>query len=457
MNDAAEKENLMTLQQILGMSESEARELITANIAVSASDDEEAQTVANYLSELLSRTIRWNSAEPTSAQLEILINTAVRKTSGRPVYVNISNGALIISLSLSKANARTQKNHSSLLLLSACYSAGFALRQLIKTDTIPFPDEIRIDFRELFGDLAFLEEAVDIGDTFLAGAGAIGNGFVSGLVTFPNLTGQLTIADDDKVSRGNLNRCVLFTEADIGKSKAILLAQYAQAHLPHVNTKAHELLLSKVPEKARGATWLQRLVVGVDSRRTRRSLQREIPREVFDASTTGISEFVLHHNIQPNTQACMSCIYSQELEELQRERHVADKLGITLEEMVAGYVTKETAASIKTKYPTVAESSLVGQAYDTLFKQLCAEGKLTLDGNVQVLAPLAFISIMSGVYLAIEFVRRLSGRSQPSYNYWRVSPWTNPNFRLRDTRQRNANCAFCSDSISIRVAEEIWG
>jgi hypothetical protein len=131
-------------------------------------------------------------------------------------------------------------------------------------------------------------------------------------------------------------------------------------------------------------------------------------------------------------------------------------LGISLEEMVAGYVNAETAAKIKRKYPTVNERALFGQAYDTLFKQLCAEGKLTLDGDTQVLAPLAFISTMAGVYLAIEFVRRVCGRALPSYNYWRVSPWTNPTLRLRQMRQKNPLCPLCANPISARVAKEIW-
>ncbi len=458
MNNEATKENLMTLQQILGMSESGARELITANIAVNSSGDVNARTTAHYVSELLSRTIRRNAAADSDVLLEVLINTDERKTQGTPVYVNILNSNLTVSLKPSEYSISTssQKTHDALLLISACYTTGFALRQLITTDALPFPTEIRVDFRDLIGDLTFLEDSVNIGDTFLAGAGAIGNGFVSGLVTFPNLKGRLTIVDDDTVSQGNLNRCILFTEADVGKNKAISLAEYAQTRLPHLDVKAHKLQLSKVPERERGATWLQRLVVGVDSRRTRRSLQSEMPKEVFDASTTGISEFVLHHNMQPNTHACMSCIYAQELEELQHERHVADKLGISLEEMVAGYVNAETAAKIKRKYPTVNERALFGQAYDTLFKQLCAEGKLTLDGDTQVLAPLAFISTMAGVYLAIEFVRRVCGRALPSYNYWRVSPWTNPTLRLRQMRQKNPLCPLCANPISARVAKEIW-
>lgn len=52
--------------------------------------------------------------------------------------------------------------------------------------------------------------------------------------------------------------------------------------------------LQDVPAKQGGGAWLKRLIVGVDSPRARRNLQTEVPGEVYDASTTGISEVVVH-------------------------------------------------------------------------------------------------------------------------------------------------------------------
>ena len=65
----------------------------------------------------------------------------------------------------------------------------------------------------------------------------------------------------------------------------------------------------------------------MDSRRARRSLQMELPPSVFDASTTGVSEVVLHFNRQPSELACLSCIYPENERERAHEENVAEALG----------------------------------------------------------------------------------------------------------------------------------
>jgi hypothetical protein len=202
--------------------------------------------------------------------------------------------------------------------------------------------------------------------------------------------------------------------------------------------------------------WLKRLIVGVDSPRARRKLQTEIPGAVFDASTTGAREVVFHFHRQPTAQACMSCVYHESPEEHAREKHIAEAIGVSLDEVRSERISDVTAALICKRYPQLNPASIAGTAYETLFKQLCGSEQLKTSEGRQVLAPFAFVSVLGGVYLAIEFIRRLHSSRADLFNEWRISPWTNPVIRRRRKLERNPNCEFCGEPALANLAAEIW-
>src|SRR5262249_54270405 len=147
-----------------------------------------------------------------------------------------------------------------------------------------------------------------------------------------NFRGRLEIVDDDHVSSGNLNRQIWFQTDDITKPKATRLAALPQPYYPSLERVSRQ---SRLPELAEGTEtdWLPRLLAPVESRRARRELQNEFPGEVFDASTTDIREVVIHHHQQPTAHACLSCIYEPDEAEVSREHHIAEHLGVTVEEV----------------------------------------------------------------------------------------------------------------------------
>ena len=138
------------------------------------------------------------------------------------------------------------------------------------------------------------------------------------------------------------------------------------------------------------------------------------------------------------------------------ERHVAETLGVSLEEVRQGYVSDEAAAKICLKYRQLVPGDLSGLAYDSLFKQLCAEGELHTTADRQVLAPFSFVSVLAGTYLALELLRRVyTKRPEQPFNYWRISPWAAP-ARYRTMRPTNPKCSFCGDSILREVVRNLW-
>jgi hypothetical protein len=289
----------------------------------------------------------------------------------------------------------------------------------------------------------------------MAGAGAIGNGFLWA-ARHLDIRGQLDIVDDDRVSSGNLNRQIWFNADDIDLPKVDCLARRAQPLFRHLVLVPRQYRVQDLPEKSDRA-WLRRLVVAVDSRRARRQLQNEFPREVFDASTTDIREVVVHHHAQPATRACLSCIYEPDDEELSREQHIAEHLGVSVGDVRSERISASVAQAIATRFPRLIPADLVGTAYDTLFKRLCAEGQLRTAAGRTIVAPFAFVSVLAGTLLALDVVRWLGqGNSARDFNYWRVSAWHAPLDRRRILRPRQPGCAFCGNPLLVKVNEAMW-
>ncbi len=346
--------------------------------------------------------------------------------------------------------------HELVLFIGACYAAAVATKLVIPA--IPSPARpIRVSADQLLGPDAFLlDRPVEIGEVHLAGAGAVGNAFLYAL-SMVDVRGILHVSDPDVVSDGNLNRCLFFRIEHVARKKAEVLVAEAQTRFNRLQLLPHDVRLEALPKRKDGRNF-DRVVVGVDSRRARRGLQHEFPREVYDASTTGIEEVVLHFNQLPTPLACLACVYHQEETENVRERHIADTLGVTVDDVRQNWILPEAADRICARYPSIHRARVEGEAYDSLFKALCGQAELKTAKAETVLAPFAFVSALAGGLLALEFVRRVS-RSDPvsPFNYWRASPWAPPVPRMRQMLARREGCEFCENTVFKRISHELWG
>lgn len=459
MNNAAFKENARSLADLLGTHEEEAAQLLDATVVLTIADnDQRARATGEHVELMLSRTLTRVCREvpgDRSPGLEIVIGETARRYAGHVVYISFQCGRVVVG-------ERVVSDRLSVapiaLLLAACYTCAAGLKRILG-DRLRQPVSANhvVDLEQLLGeDACGIEQPVDFGEAFLAGGGAIGNGFVLGAALLP-LSGKLHIADDDKASGGNLQRCVLFDETDINHPKAQQLAKKGLAlSQGRLRCEGHNVVLQNVPQRTEGG-WLWRLIVAVDSPRARRQLQTELPREVFDASTTGAEEVVLHFNEQPTADACLACVYHHSPPEAARENHIAETLGVTVAEVRELRVSPASTSKICSRYAHLRPEDVVGLAYDTLFKALCSTSKLMTPENRQVLTPFAFVSVFAGAMLALEFFRRVRRGSHANlYNTWHMSPWTNPVLRARRQLKPKADCQFCSDPIVRAIVADTW-
>jgi hypothetical protein len=453
-----EQENRKMLAAILGIDEEEAARRLEAAVLVTAGMDDASQRIARQILHMLDRTVAVSSEVEvaTRAMTEVIVGAAApRSASPARVWVGSDAGGIRVAKDPFDHLAPTE--HAIFGLIAACYACGMALRFALGRG-LPFAgsDAILVSPRELLGDdMGLIDLPCHLGETVLAGAGAVGNGFLYGLQHFKPV-GRLHVVDPKHVHDGILNRCVWFTDADLNEAKAVAIVARSQAAFPTLELVSHVTTIKEFTGQA-GAPRLERLITTVDSRRARRSLQTEIPREVFDASTTGIAEVVLHFNEQPSELACLSCIYQREGGEVQHEAHVAETLGISEENVREGFISRRVAELLCAKFPELKPEEVEGKAYDSLFKARCAEGKLLVAADRQVLAPFCFVSVLAGAYLALEFVRRINaGRIVAPFNYWRLSPWHPPVAALRAMRPIATDCEYCSESAMRETAAALW-
>ncbi len=453
----AKRENAIALAAALGIHVEEAATSLDLFVLVTAdAHDPVAQQLVFEVQALLARTVRCGAkiSDGERVAAELVVGSGRPQTSAPRVYVELLVDRAVIGPDVRPA-ASCAEVPPILALLVACYASAATLRHAL-CGALPFGghEPLVVDFAQLGVEVPALMRPLELERAYLAGAGAIGNGLLWA-ARHLDIRGQLVIADDDQVAPGNLNRQIWFGSHDIGKYKVARLVAHAQPQLPRLELVPRPSRLQDLREKGQGA-WLEKLIVAVDSRRARRALQNEFPGEVFDASTTDIREVVVYHHRQPTDAACLSCIYEPDEEEYSREQHIAEHFGVGVEAVRGERISEDAARIVARKFPGVVAAELVGTAYDSLFKRLCAESALRSQEGKRVIAPFAFVSVLAGTMLALELVRHHVDGPPPSDNYWRVSPWHPPFARRRTLRPRQPNCAFCAQPILRRVNESLW-
>jgi molybdopterin/thiamine biosynthesis adenylyltransferase len=446
----AKLENQRTLGLLLGIDEEQAAQRLEACVKITAS--ERAMPLAAELAALLERTVRVaGNGDPVA--LEVVIDCPSGPGVHPRFFVGGDQDHVAISAQpVDWAGSSLEELPGLIRCICACYICSVALRVALAIPDLGVNrDPFRVEFRNLGITHELLERPIHLENTVLAGAGAIGNGFLYSLKFFA-VAGKLIVADPKLVKAGNLNRCLYFGDADINKSKVQVLCAKAASDFPLLTLEPFQDTSTKlVKQKGR----VRRVIVATDSRRVRRTIQNDLHLEVVDASTTEAKEIVVHSHRQPTEGACLSCIYKHIEDENAREREIAGGLGIDLADLAGGLITPAVAAKIVSKHTQFKVEDLVDMAFDSLFKVLCSEQALLTPTGRQVFAPFAFVSVLAGALLALELAKSLAGVDCDT-NYMALSPWQPPHHKLRRARPRDEKCEFCSVPESQEAMKAVW-
>jgi hypothetical protein len=267
---------------------------------------------------------------------------------------------------------------------------------------------------------------VDFKDTYLAGVGAIGNGFTWTLSRMRGLKGELHLIDDQSVDISNLQRYVLARDSDIGRSKVDLAAErLADTGLI---VKCHAQTWGKY--LAGRDDWrLSRVAVTLDTAKDRQSVQAALPEWIVNAWTQVGDLGVSRHSFLGD-QACLACLYLQSHAAKNEDEVVAEAIGmggelrqvrkmLALNEPVTGEFINRIAQAKGIDVKDLL--SFEGQSLRVFYSQAVCGGVLLRLGadsgsqrNVEV--PMAFQSALAGIFLAAETVAKGSNlvRSVPA-------------------------------------------
>jgi hypothetical protein len=441
-------ENARMLAALLGVDEEEAAERLDRRVLLTAADGP-ARAWAGEIAELLERTA-FVTDDPAAADLEVVVGSTAPRTQAPRLYATIdAAGAAVSRVPITLSGTLP---HPLLAAICACAAAAAALHAVIGDPHLPaVPDPLRIRAIDIgLPDVRSLAP-IDLSGAVLVGAGAVAHGFLRALRHLP-VRGRLDVLDPKKVGAGNPNRCLYLTDKDVGAWKAEALAEHAAGDFFHLSLHAE---VAEFRDYAKAKAKVPLAVVTVDSRRVRRQIQKFVPGRVLDASTTDVRGVVVHSHVQPTDSACLACIYQHVPDEEARERSIAEGLGVTLADVKQGFIDEAVAQTIAAAHPHLDPGQLVGKAFDTLFRELCAAQALRTPEGRQVLTPFAFVSTLAGALLAVELVRQVLGQAET--NYWQVDPWRAPLGRLRRRRPRVADCEFCSRPEAGPVIQDLWG
>lgn len=461
MTPGQQRENERMLASILGVADDDAADLLLQAVQITwAPDDLAGSLLGGFVVQMLRRTFRRvgtpDDPDP-HARCELRINSAPAHCAvARQIQAHLDAHGLRVGRAAARAGAESVAPPPVLALLSACFASAAVADAALGLPAGWFaPTGISVDFADWPGvPVEAFARRVDLGVCQMAGAGAVGNAIALALRYLP-VRGQLIVIDPKSVTEGILNRCLCFDDEDIDEPKATRLAKWIATHCPGVDARAFHGTLQQ--QRAQRPGEIERLIVGVDSRRARRGLQEEVAREVFDASTSGVEEVVFHYNRLMNGKACLACVYAQTRQEDVFERHVADALGVTLEDVRSYLITPSAAARIALVYPQVGVEQLIGRAYDSVFREMCATQSLRTSEERQVLAPFGFVSQLAGTVAAIElFLRRADEERCDKFNYWRVSPWRGVNVDLQQDLSARSDCAVCASPHYQTLARRLW-
>lgn len=377
------------------------------------------------ITQLTSLALRINpKINVSSSALEADVTVSVGSTkvnSTNPVVYAGSDG-WVASLSSSRPMSLGLSHNPFGAGAAAAFAAANVFR-LIFQDSLPSG---QVDEELTFSVLSCAPDdqgtgqdlaGIDLGETHLAGVGAIGQAAVWALARVPDLQGALFLVDPDTVDLTNLQRYVLTERADVGRGKGELAHSFLQQ--PELRIRVSPLPWSA---HACAMNWrLERVGVALDTAEDRIALQASLPRWVANAWTQtgdlGISRHDFLHG------ACLACLYWPQPTEKSRSLLIAEAVGIPEAEREVRHLLATGAPLNMEITDRIAHATgvspellkpFIGQPLDVLYTGAVCGGLILRAGGRHGLprvaeVPLAFQSALAGILLAAELIVHAGG------------------------------------------------
>jgi molybdopterin/thiamine biosynthesis adenylyltransferase len=298
-----------------------------------------------------------------------------------------------------------------------------------------------------------LPDDINIGETLLIGAGAVGMAFIS-VLRHMNISGNLTIIDHDIVDASNLDRYIGVYADSINNQKTSV-AKAALSHLQDLNISEINSKYQQYVESF--GRVIDVAICTVDNDETRQELQCDLPRILLNG-VTGQSTFSVSRHDFIN-DGCLGCLYPIEKDKFVNEEKYSHALGIPVGDFTYRYennipLTQNDIEKL-IKFINTPEIKLTLKAGITLRefladREIC--GRLNITGDSQIQGTIGFVSAIPGILLVAELIKERYFKEYALKNLFHSDTLTGPcNYSLQ-LRKRISECSsYCHDPIMQQV------
>lgn len=276
-----------------------------------------------------------------------------------------------------------------------------------------------------------IDTAVNVGETFLVGVGAIGNAAIWALSRAPGLCGLLRLIDPEKLELSNLQRYVLARQEDTGGSKSELAkAAYDRARAPTNAIVATDHIVTwRQYAAARGDYLFDRVLLALDSAQARMDVQGSLPRWIANAWTQPENLGVSRHGFTGESP-CVCCLYMGDGSGKNKDTIYAEAMGMTSPQELLevrrllhsgapvgrGFISRlcERLVVPEEELMKYSETSLDGFYADAICGGVVFRLGAEIGRRRPAEVPTVFQSALAGILLAAELVIDAGGlRSKP--------------------------------------------
>lgn len=303
---------------------------------------------------------------------------------------------------------------------------------------------------------------MDIGVVAFCGLGAVGNAALWVLSRHEGLTGHAAFIDHEAIELSNLQRYVLTLDTDENVNKTELAMRAFTTGT--LSVEPQTLKLCDFSNSLGGRSIPPTVCVSVDNFHDRRVAQALLPRLVVNGYT-GKTDLGASWHYFDDDKACLACLYFGEHAPSELSRLVS-ALGLDEKVVVSLIPNGRMLASehLRTieKHRGLEENTLAtweGKHVQDVYSNVtCGNLGIAVNGQTKEVVPLAHQSVLAGVLMVTELVKRTTSLNERSQSGNLVS-WPNilkstPK-RWCDSIRPNKGC-ICSDDDYLSVYREKW-
>lgn len=424
---------------------------------------EEILSSSKKLSRLINPKIAISQKLSAATDVIVIGKTTISVRANQKILYVGSNG-WIARLSRHKPVSSGNSDNPIGAGMAACLAAANIFRGIFTSAA--FDDELTLSALDLDPTSTTpLNPSIDklkIGQVFLIGAGAIGNGFLWGLRN-SKLSGSIVVVEHDAIDLGNLQRYVLTARKDEKKLKATLVEDLFRDHRSiSVNCVPNkwEEYLDTLPEDS----WrFEKVVVALDSANDRIGVQASLPQWVVNGWTQQGEIGVSRHTFL-GEEACMACLYMPQGEAPHQDEIIAEALGFSKDKEVLLRVRTliETSQPIDQSFlAEVAKAKAVpfeklavyeGKTLNQLYTTAICSGMIMELATGPVIAraevPMPFQSALAGILQLASLIAHAANLHNPPTitQIDLMKPMPNGKWFNR-LQKKNLDRCFCHDPV----------